>query len=412
MKTLLILGIFFGVLPVTAQDVNLANKVSGFYKISQTRDPANGVIREIRAGAEDTDVAIMINPPQTPAFTSIDQVWTYLKDVSFAKTFAKPRNICFVLDTSKSMEEPINAGLKNEIRIKWVKWICEILFKDVKETDFISVVIFNDQNKERLILPPTQIRNLDQQKKCIAVVNSLHPQGSTFILEALKMGYDQVQLNYDSNAINRVILLTDGDPTDKKEIDLIKKLVWEKHREEGIATVSTIALSADANKPFMDELATMGGGLSLYVNEFDTERDIASKMKTLIYSDRREIILKLRELFRKTTWELDVDITLQEGVSWKDESPCNGVFPQHRGMTLAYRDIPLSQSNAALIQIRILLDPGSLNRDHVFNVEVSNCNPASTFPECKETFSVSLNETVETESDDWSIFIRRDFGKN
>ncbi|MDR0568171.1 MAG: VWA domain-containing protein [Spirochaetaceae bacterium] len=404
-------SVFFA-LPAEAQDIRLANKVSGFYKISQTRDPANGVVREIRAGDEDTDVAIMINPPQTPSFTSIDQVWTYLKDLSFDQTFSKPKNICFVIDSSLSMNDPINAGSGRERRIDWVKKIGEMLFQDMKETDFISIIVFNDQKSERIVVQPARITGPDQRKKCIDAVRGLQPKGQTYILRALEMGYELVQEHYDAGYINRVILLTDGDPSDKREIGQIKELVLQKN-QAGIATVSTIALSAEANREFMDELATIGGGLSLYVNESDSEQVIAGKMKTLIYSNRREIIAKLRALFRQTIWELDVDITLLGGVGWKDETACNGVFPQRRGRTLAYRDIPLSQSKAALVQIRIILDPGTISPDDIFTLTISNAIPANpAFPAFKFTKTVSLNETVETESDDWCIFIRQDFGKD
>lgn len=194
----------------------------------------------------------------------------------------EPMNICFVIDISGSMSE--------RDKLTWVKNAFYIFINNVRVNDIVSVVVFD--NVAELLVPPTTIKNDNDRTQFKRKVDSLFPRNSTDILLGLGLGYAQVEQNYSSEYINRVILLTDGMHNGSGTKDDILDIVGV-YNEKGI-NVSTIALGASADINLMVDMAINGGGSSRFISDYDQmEQAFGSELDRLVVPAARDISVTL-----------------------------------------------------------------------------------------------------------------------
>lgn len=154
----------------------------------------------------------------------------------------KPLNLSFILDCSGSM-----AGYE---RIESLKEGLLRLIPLLDRKDRISVVRFSDN--ATLILP-SQILGADTSliKHLIA---RLDASGSTNMLPALEISYNQIMQHYDPAAMNMVVILSDG--YDSNPVDTLLS-VQKPFREKVYCT--TIGVGQDYNQGLLDKLSTVSG---------------------------------------------------------------------------------------------------------------------------------------------------------
>ncbi|RYY99744.1 MAG: VWA domain-containing protein [Chitinophagaceae bacterium] len=109
-----------------------------------------------------------------------------------------PVNLAFVLDISGSM-----AG---DERIESLKRGLVRLLQELRETDVVSIILFNDG--PQLLLPAQPLGR--DRARISALVQAVEPSGGTDMREALDRGYQQALRHYAANATNTLVLLTDG----------------------------------------------------------------------------------------------------------------------------------------------------------------------------------------------------------
>jgi hypothetical protein len=168
-----------------------------------------------------------------------------------------PMNISFVIDISGSMAD--------RDKLSWVKNSFYIFINNVRAEDIISVVIFED--KPEILIPPTQIKDDNDRNQFKRKVDTLKPRGGADILKGMTLGFSQVELNYQNNYTNRVLLLTDGMHNGSGTKDDIIDIV-ERYNSRNI-NISTIALGASADINLMVDMATQGGGSSRFISDYD-----------------------------------------------------------------------------------------------------------------------------------------------
>jgi Ca-activated chloride channel family protein len=112
-----------------------------------------------------------------------------------------PLNIAFVIDKSGSMLD--------YDKMDWVKDSLRVFADQVREQDFISLVVFDTSAK--VLIPSRRIRNYQDKQEFIRVVNAIHASGGTNGYDGMSLGYTQVAANFSREYINRVICLTDGE---------------------------------------------------------------------------------------------------------------------------------------------------------------------------------------------------------
>lgn len=170
-------------------------------------------------------------------------------------------NLTFVIDVSGSMDMENRLGLAKRALYLLVDELCP--------TDQVAIVVYGDTAHR--ILPMT---SAEEKQTILRAINQLAPEGSTNAAAGLELGYEIAAKNFDPEAINRVILVSDGvanvGPT---ESDQILRLI-KRQAEEGI-TMTTIGMGmGNYNDVLMEQLADDGDGFYSYVDTLEQARRV------------------------------------------------------------------------------------------------------------------------------------------
>ncbi|MGB8215204.1 MAG: VWA domain-containing protein [Anaerolineales bacterium] len=158
-----------------------------------------------------------------------------------------PLNMCLVLDRSTSMK-----GSNMDV----VKATAIRIMQKLKPEDIFSVVAFSD--RAETLIPATHITDLSKQE---ARIQMMQPSGGTEIFSGLEMGYNEIIRNANRSQVNHIILLTDG-RTYGDEDNCIS--LAQRAAEQGIG-ISGLGIGSEWNDNFLDKLAALTGGSSMYV---------------------------------------------------------------------------------------------------------------------------------------------------
>ena len=148
-----------------------------------------------------------------------------------------PINFCLVLDRSGSM-----AGEKLHILKDSVKSIIDQL----GDQDILSIVTF--ESRTEILVEAQGVAN---KKSLMQSVDRIREGGGTNFAPALRSALQMVEKNLSQNALNRIILLTDGEATDRQQDSL------QLADEAGARGIPIVALGfgQDWNEEFLFEIA-------------------------------------------------------------------------------------------------------------------------------------------------------------
>lgn len=166
-----------------------------------------------------------------------------------------PANITFVIDTSGSMDIRERLGL--------VKASLALLVRSLRTDDTISIVTYGDDATP--VLAPTPV---EDWREIVDAIDALGPGGSTNMEAGLRLGYEQARENLDPDALNVVVLASDGvanvGVTDADELtaDITQA------SEDGIHLVTVGYGMGNYNDHLMEQLSNQGDGFYSYVDTF------------------------------------------------------------------------------------------------------------------------------------------------
>ncbi|MDR1029958.1 MAG: VWA domain-containing protein [Treponema sp.] len=318
-----------GITPLIPQNRVSFDKTAVLYTIQQIRYVEQREKPALKAG-EETTVSISVHPGDAIA---LDRVPDDLVREAEAVMETAPRNICLVIDISGSMGDAIR---ENKTRFDLVQEVCEtIVNKVLKEKDVVSVIGFHYGHK--LVIKHFYIRNAQDRKELIEAIKTLKPEekANTFMRQALSAAYTVINELGDTGPYTKhVLLLTDGeqiedrDPTETKA--LVNDLV-RTHKAAGIGTaVSTVAFFDPAAIAHMEEVAALGGGSSIFVENEEKQPALASLVSLL----NNEVTSHIKRLWKDRSWE--VRLVLSDGVSLKVAESYTKEAPLLQGNTLSY----------------------------------------------------------------------------
>lgn len=163
--------------------------------------------------------------------------------------------LTFVIDVSGSMSEELPK----------VQSALETLVESLRPSDEVAIVVYGSNS--RVLLDHTPVAN---SNAILGVLDELTTDGSTNAEEGLRIGYTQASEAFDSDAINRVILLSDGvanvgNTGSDSILDTIKE-----SSIDGINLVTVGFGLGNYNDTLMEQLANDGDGFYAYV---DTQRE-------------------------------------------------------------------------------------------------------------------------------------------
>jgi len=161
----------------------------------------------------------------------------------------KGLNICLAIDSSGSMQ-----GYK----IEQAKESAIILARNLSPNDLIIIVSF--EGKVKVELAPTQA---SEQYKIESVIRSITVGSATSLYGGLKKSYELISKNLHPGYVSRIIVITDGIPTDKENPKDYEKLCKDM-RADG-TTVSPIGIGDDYNDELLMRISDAGGGEWMHV---------------------------------------------------------------------------------------------------------------------------------------------------
>ncbi|MCO8124846.1 VWA domain-containing protein [Stieleria sp. TO1_6] len=163
-----------------------------------------------------------------------------------------PVNTAIVIDQSGSMgghkiDQARNAAIEAVRRLK--------------DDDIVSIVLYSDS--ATVLVPATKATD---RESIIEKIQSVKAGGSTALFAGVSKGAAEVRKFLDSDSVNRVILLSDGQanvgPKSPRELEQLGASLVK----EGIS-VSTLGLGLGYNEDLMSRLAAAGSGNHLFVKQ-------------------------------------------------------------------------------------------------------------------------------------------------
>ncbi|MFW5691607.1 MAG: vWA domain-containing protein [Chloroflexota bacterium] len=192
----------------------------------------------------------------------------YLMRVGMQGRYIAPEDrtpvfLTFVIDVSGSMDIESRLGL--------VKESLALLLDELREDDRVAIVVYSDNS--RVVLEPTAATDRADIDRAI---DTLRPEGSTNVVDGLRLGYQLARENRAEGENTRVVVLSDGvanvgitEPGGM--LEQIQSAV-----DEGI-TLSTIGFGmGNFNDVLMEQLANDGNGNYYYVDNIRQARRIFS----------------------------------------------------------------------------------------------------------------------------------------
>ena len=155
--------------------------------------------------------------------------------------------VCFIIDSSGSMNAPVNMGTRSQQEIANEGAAYAILSLD--ETDLVEVIEFD--SSPRVVIPMQQNR---EPQKSAARVRAISPGGGTNLLPAMRIGAKS--LLEAQAAVKHMIILSDGQSNSSTQ-DMIT--IAGNLRDAGV-TVSTIAVGDGADIHTLGNIAIAGNG--------------------------------------------------------------------------------------------------------------------------------------------------------
>jgi Ca-activated chloride channel family protein len=177
----------------------------------------------------------------------------------------RPRaNIVLLIDTSGSMAP--------DDRLPLLQKGFRLFAAELRNEDRVAIVTY--AGDARTALEPTAGRD---KHKIVEVIDNLRAGGSTAGGDGLRRAYAMAERHFDKQAVNRVILATDGDfnvgITDPKELE---RFIVEK-RKTGIYLSIFGAGQGNLNDALTQRLAQAGNGNAAYVDSILEARKAMSE---------------------------------------------------------------------------------------------------------------------------------------
>ncbi|MFN3826973.1 MAG: vWA domain-containing protein [Micavibrio sp.] len=207
--------------------------------------------------------------PFKPSVTVMDSPWHEgrklvhigIKGYDIDRAENPRSNLVFLLDTSGSMNSPD----KLPLLINSLKMLLDSLNPD----DSVAIVTY--AGSAGTVLEPTKVAD---KAKIIAALENLNAGGSTAGAEGIRQAYALAEAGFNKDAVNRVILATDGDfnvgITNPEELqDFV-----ERKRESGIFLSVFGFGQGNYNDQIMQTLAQNGNGVAAYIDTLNEARKV------------------------------------------------------------------------------------------------------------------------------------------
>ena len=191
----------------------------------------------------------VIHLPGPPVLDKLLKSWSDLR---------KNANVLLVVDVSGSMADDVSGTGKNKMEL--AKQAATTALAQFSDTDRVGLWMFStglDNGKDyRELVPIGQVGQQGRRDQLRDRLGGLSPQGGTGLYDTSLAAYQYLREHLDPDAINAVVVLTDGQNADPGGIDL-DNLLGNLRTETGGETVRlfTIAYGSDADQDILKQIA-------------------------------------------------------------------------------------------------------------------------------------------------------------
>ena len=184
-----------------------------------------------------------------------------LKGYAIEEAARPPANLVFLVDTSGSMDSPDKLPL--------LKRSFRMLVDQMSADDRIAIVAY--AGSADVVLEPT---SGEDKVKILAAIDRFQAGGSTAGGEGIRQAYQLAKAGFDEEAINRVILATDGDfNVGLSDPNRLEDFIAKK-RESGVYLSILGFGRGNLNDLLMQKLAQAGNGNASYIDSLMEARKV------------------------------------------------------------------------------------------------------------------------------------------
>lgn len=192
-----------------------------------------------------------------------------------------PLNLVLLLDVSGSMGEPNKLPL--------VQQSFRMLIDQLTARDRVSIVVY--AGAAGAVLEPTPG---NEHGRILAALDNLSAGGSTAGGEGLRLAYAFAEQNFNANAVNRIIIATDGDfNVGINDPQQLQDFVSRK-RETGIYLSVFGFGGGNYNDALMQRLAQNGNGVATYIDTLaEARRVLRDEMASNMFSIANDVKIQV-----------------------------------------------------------------------------------------------------------------------
>ncbi len=227
--------------------------------------------------------------PFEPNVAVVDSPWAEgrklmhigIKGYDIAPTDKPRSNLVFLLDVSGSMNSPDKLPL--------VKQSMEMLLSTLNPDDTVAIAVY--AGAAGTVLEPTPVKD---KRKILDAMRQLSAGGSTAGAQGIRLAYELAESQFEEDAINRVILATDGDfnvgITSKRELEGF----IERKRDKGIFLSVLGFGQGNYQDALMQTLAQNGNGVAAYIDTLsEAQKVLVDEASSTLFPIAKDVKLQV-----------------------------------------------------------------------------------------------------------------------
>jgi Ca-activated chloride channel family protein len=203
-------------------------------------------------GADPKQPSRVLSLPEPKVLAKLKAAW---------RADRKPANVMVVFDNSGSMAE--------EDKLDEAKAGLLGFFREAQPHDRIGLIKFSTEITPLVPLGEMRVN----RGRLVAASKTIFPEGDTRVRDATVEGVETVDAALDKDAINAVVMLTDGEDTAswRSADQVVRALGAQSRKESGQIRVFTIAYGSEPNAKELARYAEATGGNAYEANTDDIE---------------------------------------------------------------------------------------------------------------------------------------------
>lgn len=190
-------------------------------------------------------------------------------------------NLVFLLDVSGSM------SAANKLPL--VKQSIALLLDQLRPDDNIALVVY--AGSAGAVLEPTPAK---EKQKILDALNRLQAGGSTAGAQGIDLAYKLAEQNFDKDAVNRIVLATDGDfNVGISDPEKLKAYV-EKKRQSGVFLSVLGFGQGNYHDALMQELAQNGNGVAAYIDTLgEAQKLLVNEASSALFTIAKDVKIQM-----------------------------------------------------------------------------------------------------------------------